>query len=82
MSTSENLLTFKRGAGVTNVDRGGGRRWAILGSRLLQTDRAVTLSRSRGTAPLQALALRHRLGVFTHLPIWLEEISVVMIFSG
>jgi len=43
MSTCENLLTFKRGAGVTNVDRGGGRRWAILGSRLLQTNRAVTL---------------------------------------
>ena len=73
MSTFEDLLTFKRGAGVTNVDRGGGRRWVILGSRPPQTDRAATLSRGRGTAPHQALTLRHRLGVY-HLPTWLEEI--------
>jgi hypothetical protein len=43
MSTFENLLTFERGAGVTNVDPGGGKRWVTLGSRLLQTDRAATL---------------------------------------
>jgi hypothetical protein len=43
MSTCENLLTPERGAGMANVDRGGGRRWVILGSRLLQTDRAATL---------------------------------------
>src|ERR1700733_16076479 len=60
----ENLLTLERGAGLANVDRGGGRRWVILGSRLLQTDRAARLSRGRGTAPLQALALRHRIGVY------------------
>ena len=81
MSTCENLLTLERGAGLANVDRGGGRRWVILGSRLLQTDRAARLSRGRGTAPLQALALRHCLGS-THLPIWLKKISTVTIFSG
>jgi hypothetical protein len=64
MSTCENLLTLERRASIANVDRGGSRRWVILGSRLLQTDRAATLSRSRGTASLQALALRHRLGVY------------------
>jgi hypothetical protein len=78
MSTFENLLTLERGAGMANVDRGGGRRWVILGSRLLQTDRAATL---QGGSPPGA-GLTTPLGCLRICLFGLEEISTVTIFSG